>query len=151
MAEDAKVVRPPCPAAGAHRGGPFRAEAAETAAVAPTRLRLLRSHRHGDDARQPLHLGLPYYDRAKIDGLIARQGHCGTSPTPLSMMDLSRAQAFPCIGRTSARPVRRRLRHSRSSWTLARPNDGGLPYRGIRDGILRGLIGGRNDKPMERG
>ncbi|MEO6093988.1 MAG: Ppx/GppA phosphatase family protein [Novosphingobium sp.] len=96
-----------------------------------------------------LHLDLPQYDRRAVDGVIVPTEAMRAISARLSTMPLAQRQQLPCIGRERADLVVAGcaiLEVILDLWPAARL---GVADRGIREGILRGLIGG-DDRPRRR-
>lgn len=95
-----------------------------------------------------LHLGLPQYDRRAVDGLIVEATAMRDIAKSLSHISPAERQALPCIGRDRAELVVAGcaiLETILDLWPAARL---GVADRGIREGILRSLMGGaRLDQP----
>ncbi len=95
-----------------------------------------------------LHLGLPQYDRRAVDGLIVEALAMRDIAKQLSHISPEERQALPCIGRDRAELVVAGcaiLETILDLWPAARL---GVADRGIREGILRSLMGGaRLDQP----
>ncbi len=94
-----------------------------------------------------LYLDLPRYDRQAIDGLIVPAASMRDISSRLSAMPLAERQKLPCIGTERADLVVAGcaiLESIMDIWPAVRL---GVADRGIREGILRGLMdreGGRN-------
>ena len=89
-----------------------------------------------------VHLGLAHYDRSAVDGLIVPATSMRRISTDLSRMSLAERARLPCIGHERADLVVAGcaiLETIMDLWTSVRL---GVSYRGIREGILRRLIGG---------
>lgn len=87
-----------------------------------------------------LHLNLPRYDRAAIDGLIVPAQSMRDISMQLSTMSLDDRRALPCIGHERADLVVAGcaiLESIMDIWPAVRL---GVADRGIREGILRGLM-----------
>lgn len=88
-----------------------------------------------------LHLDLPRYDRQQIDGLIVPSASMRAISQRLSRMSLRERQQVPCIGTERADLVVAGcaiLECILDIWPSERL---GIADRGIREGILRGLMG----------
>ena len=88
-----------------------------------------------------LHLDLPQYDRRAVDGLIVPAAAMRRISGDLSSMSFAQRCELPCIGRDRADLVVAGcaiLETILDLWPAARL---GVADRGIREGILRGLIG----------
>jgi exopolyphosphatase / guanosine-5'-triphosphate,3'-diphosphate pyrophosphatase len=95
-----------------------------------------------------LHLDLPQYDRRAVDGLIVPETAMREISARLSAMSTAERQALPCIGRERSDLVVAGcaiLEAILDLWPVAHL---GVADRGIREGILRGLItsGASGDK-----
>ncbi|MBB4641364.1 Ppx/GppA phosphatase family protein [Rhizorhapis suberifaciens] len=87
-----------------------------------------------------LHLGLQRYDRQAIDGLIVPSGSMRDISMRLSSMSIDERRELPCIGHERADLVVAGcaiLECILDIWPAARL---GVADRGIREGILRGLM-----------
>jgi len=87
-----------------------------------------------------LHLDLPHYDRRRIDGLILPSEAMRAISTRLSSMALTERRTLPCIGNERADLVVAGcaiLEAILDIWPAERL---GVADRGIREGILRGLM-----------
>jgi exopolyphosphatase/guanosine-5'-triphosphate,3'-diphosphate pyrophosphatase len=88
-----------------------------------------------------VHLDLPQYDRRAVDGLIVPTGSMRDISNRLAGMSIEQRRELPCIGRERADLVVAGcaiLDAILDVWPAARL---GVADRGIREGILRGLIG----------
>ncbi|MDQ2878170.1 MAG: Ppx/GppA family phosphatase [Pseudomonadota bacterium] len=88
-----------------------------------------------------VHLGLPHYDRSAIDGLIVPADSMRRISTDLARADMAERAAFPCIGTERADLVVAGcaiLETILDIWPAERL---GVADRGIREGILRRLMG----------
>ncbi len=89
-----------------------------------------------------LHLGLPVYDRAQVDGMVVETAVMRALCTRLAAMPLSMRETLPCIGRERADLVVAGcaiLEEICELWPATRL---GVADRGIREGVLRQLMGG---------
>ena len=87
-----------------------------------------------------LHLELPQYDRSAVDGLVVPAEAMRAISARLSTMSLDQRRELPCIGRERADLVIAGcaiLEAILDLWPAARL---GIADRGIREGILRGMI-----------
>ena len=87
-----------------------------------------------------LHLELAQYDRRAVDGLVVPAEAMRTISARLAAMSLEERQRLPCIGRERAELVVAGcaiLETILDLWPAARL---GVADRGIREGILRGLM-----------
>ncbi|MEM7189156.1 MAG: Ppx/GppA family phosphatase, partial [Pseudomonadota bacterium] len=97
-----------------------------------------------------LHLGLKSYDRSKVDGLWLPADSAGEVADRLLGMDLSDRAAHPGIGRGRSELV---ISGSAILMTILRiwPADRlRIADRGLREGILYGLLQARRDKAAEQ-
>ncbi len=88
-----------------------------------------------------LHLDLPQYDRRAVDGLIVPSQKMREISAELSSMSIEERRELPCIGRERADLVVAGcaiLETILDLWPACRL---GVADRGIREGILRSLIG----------
>lgn len=87
-----------------------------------------------------LHLDLPRYDRQAIDGLIVPSSAMRAISERLSTMPLSLRQKLPCIGTERADLVVAGCAILESILDIWPAKRLGVADRGIREGILRGLM-----------
>jgi exopolyphosphatase/guanosine-5'-triphosphate,3'-diphosphate pyrophosphatase len=87
-----------------------------------------------------LHLGLPRYDRQAIDGLIVPCESMRSISNRLSGMSLADRQKLPCIGTERADLVVAGCAILESILDIWPAQRLGVADRGIREGILRGLM-----------
>lgn len=87
-----------------------------------------------------LHLGLPRYDRQAIDGLIVPCDSMRAISDRLSGMTLAERQKLPCIGTERADLVVAGCAILESILDIWPAQRLGVADRGIREGILRGLM-----------
>ena len=89
-----------------------------------------------------VHLALPQYDRAVVDGAIVPATAMRAISTRLSAMSLAERRELPCIGRERADLVVAGCAILESILDLWPADRLGVADRGIREGILRGLLRG---------
>jgi exopolyphosphatase/guanosine-5'-triphosphate,3'-diphosphate pyrophosphatase len=87
-----------------------------------------------------LHLGLPQYDRRAVDGLIVPAQSMRDISTMLSGMSPTERRAVPCIGRERSDLVVAGCAILETILDLWPADRLGVADRGIREGILRGLM-----------
>ena len=87
-----------------------------------------------------LHLDLPRYDRQAIDGLIVPSASMRSISSQLSSMSLAERQTLPCIGTERADLVVAGCAILESILDIWPAQRLGVADRGIREGILRGLM-----------
>lgn len=87
-----------------------------------------------------LHLELPRYDRQAIDGLIVPASSMRSISTRLAAMSLAERQKLPCIGTERADLVVAGCAILESIMDIWPAERLGVADRGIREGILRGLM-----------
>lgn len=87
-----------------------------------------------------LHLDLPRYDRQAIDGLIVPSTSMRAISARLSTMPLTERQKLPCIGTERADLVVAGCAILESILDIWPAQRLGVADRGIREGILRGLM-----------
>ncbi|MEJ7932933.1 Ppx/GppA phosphatase family protein [Sphingobium sp. AN558] len=87
-----------------------------------------------------LHLELPRYDRQAIDGLIVPAPSMRAISTRLATMSLAERQKLPCIGTERADLVVAGCAILESIMDIWPAQRLGVADRGIREGILRGLM-----------
>lgn len=88
-----------------------------------------------------LHLDLPQYDRRAVDGLIVPAAAMRAISADLSSMSIAERRELPCIGRERADLVVAGCAILETILDLWPADRLGVADRGIREGILRGLIG----------
>ena len=88
-----------------------------------------------------LHLDLPQYDRRAVDGLIVPAQAMRAISADLSAMSIADRRELPCIGRERADLVVAGCAILETILDLWPADRLGVADRGIREGILRGLIG----------
>lgn len=87
-----------------------------------------------------VHLNLPRYDRQAIDGLIVPSASMRSISSRLSTMPLDERQRLPCIGTERADLVVAGCAILESILDIWPAERLGVADRGIREGILRGLM-----------
>ena len=87
-----------------------------------------------------LHLELPHYDRKAVDGLIVPSEAMRTISDKLATMSRNERKALPCIGDDRADLVVAGCAILESILDIWPAPKLGVADRGIREGILRGLI-----------
>lgn len=87
-----------------------------------------------------LHLELPHYDRKAVDGLIVPSEAMRTISEKLATMSRGERQLLPCIGEDRADLVVAGCAILESILDIWPAPKLGVADRGIREGILRGLI-----------
>ncbi len=87
-----------------------------------------------------LHLNLPRYDRQAIDGLIVPSASMRSISSRLATMPLAERQKLPCIGTERADLVVAGCAILESILDIWPAERLGVADRGIREGILRGLM-----------
>jgi exopolyphosphatase/guanosine-5'-triphosphate,3'-diphosphate pyrophosphatase len=88
-----------------------------------------------------VHLDLPQYDRRAVDGLIVPTASMREISSRLAGMSLDERRELPCIGRERADLVVAGCAILDAILDLWPADRLGVADRGIREGILRGLIG----------
>jgi exopolyphosphatase/guanosine-5'-triphosphate,3'-diphosphate pyrophosphatase len=88
-----------------------------------------------------LHLDLPQYDRRAVDGLVVPAQAMRKISEELSSMSIEERRELPCIGRERADLVVAGCAILETILDLWPANRLGVADRGIREGILRSLIG----------
>lgn len=88
-----------------------------------------------------VHLGLSHYDRAQVDGLIVPASAMRRISTELAEMDLRQRAQLPCIGSERADLVVAGCAILETILDLWPAERLGIADRGIREGILRRLMG----------
>lgn len=87
-----------------------------------------------------IHLDLPQYDRRAVDGLIVPADSMRAISNRLAHMPLDERRSLPCIGRERSDLVIAGCAILESILDIWPANRLGVADRGIREGILRGLI-----------
>ncbi|WP_084455454.1 Ppx/GppA phosphatase family protein [Novosphingobium rosa] len=128
----------------ARRIDPFREAARESGPGGP--LRLLGTSGTVTTLAS-VHLDLPQYDRSAVDGVIVPAKSMHGITTRLSTMALARRRELPCIGRERADLVVAGCAILESILELWPAHHLGVADRGIREGILRSLIGTDDTMP----
>ncbi|WP_206242124.1 Ppx/GppA phosphatase family protein [Novosphingobium terrae] len=128
----------------ARRIDPFREAATEGGPGGP--LRLLGTSGTVTTLAS-VHLDLPQYDRSAVDGVIVPAKSMHGITTRLSTMALARRRELPCIGRERADLVVAGCAILESILELWPAHRLGVADRGIREGILRSLIGTDDTTP----
>lgn len=90
-----------------------------------------------------VHLGLSHYDRSAVDGLIVPATSMRRISADLSRMSLAERATLPCIGNERADLVVAGCAILETILDLWPAERLGVADRGIREGILRRLIGGK--------
>jgi len=96
-----------------------------------------------------LHLGLPRYDRARVDGLWLSRDDCEAAANRLLALTPEQRAAEPCIGPDRADLVLAGaaiLQAVQELWPCARVR---VADRGLREGLLMSLMSERK-KPRRR-
>lgn len=88
-----------------------------------------------------VHLGLSHYDRAQVDGLIVPTSAMRRISADLAAMDLRERAKLPCIGTERADLVVAGCAILETIMDLWPAKRLGIADRGIREGILRRLMG----------
>ena len=88
-----------------------------------------------------VHLGLSHYDRAQVDGLIVPAREMRRISAELAGMDLRQRAQLPCIGNERADLVVAGCAILETIMDLWPAERLGIADRGIREGILRRLMG----------
>ena len=122
----------------AERIGPHRSRAAASAQGLGS-LRLLGTSGTVTTLAS-LHLDLPQYDRTAVDGLVVPAEAMRAITTRLSSLSLDDRRLVPCIGRERADLVVAGCAILDTILDLWPATRLGVADRGIREGILRGLI-----------
>ena len=91
-----------------------------------------------------VHLGLSHYDRSAVDGLIVPATSMRKISSDLSRMSLAERATLPCIGTERADLVVAGCAILETIMDLWPAERLGVADRGIREGILRRLIGGKS-------
>ena len=97
-----------------------------------------------------LHLELPQYDRSAVDGLIVPAHSMRAISTRLSSLSLADRREVPCIGRERADLVVAGCAILESILDLWPATRLAVADRGIREGILRSLIGANDTGERSR-
>ncbi len=97
-----------------------------------------------------LHLDLPQYDRRAVDGLIVPAASMRGISERLSGMTTNERQALPCIGRERSDLVVAGCAILETILDLWPADRLGVADRGIREGILRGLMAAGVDAERSR-
>jgi len=92
-----------------------------------------------------VHLDLPQYDRSAVDGVIVPSHSMRGITQRLSTMPLAERRELPCIGRERADLVVAGCAILESILDLWPAHRLGVADRGIREGILRSLIGAEDN------
>ena len=87
-----------------------------------------------------LHLDLPQYDRKAVDGLIVPAASMRDISTRLSSMSPAERRQLPCIGQERADLVVAGCAILEAILDIWPADRLGVADRGIREGILRGLM-----------
>jgi exopolyphosphatase/guanosine-5'-triphosphate,3'-diphosphate pyrophosphatase len=132
----------------ARRIDPFRAAAAAGDGDEVGPLRLLGTSGTVTTLAS-VHLDLPQYDRSAVDGVIVPAKSMHGITTRLSTMALARRRELPCIGRERADLVVAGCAILESILELWPAHHLGVADRGIREGILRSLIGTDDTAPAK--
>jgi len=90
-----------------------------------------------------VHLGLSHYDRSAVDGLIVPAPSMRKISADLSRMSMAERATLPCIGTERADLVVAGCAILETIMDLWPAERLGVADRGIREGILRRLIGGK--------
>ncbi|MBB4152271.1 exopolyphosphatase/guanosine-5'-triphosphate,3'-diphosphate pyrophosphatase [Sphingomonas jinjuensis] len=88
-----------------------------------------------------VHLGLSHYDRSRVDGLIVPASAMRSISAELSTMTIAERATFPCIGNERADLVVAGCAILETIMDLWPAERLGIADRGIREGILRRLMG----------
>ena len=94
-----------------------------------------------------VHLDLPQYDRNTVDGVIVPAEGMRAIAARLAALPIELRRELPCIGRERADLVVAGCAILESILDLWPADRLGVADRGIREGILRGLLGGRVAAP----
>ena len=97
-----------------------------------------------------LHLELPQYDRSAVDGLIVPAQSMRAISARLSSLSLAERREVPCIGRERADLVVAGCAILESILDLWPATRLAVADRGIREGILRSLIGANDTGERSR-
>ena len=98
-----------------------------------------------------VHLGLSHYDRAAVDGLIVPASAMRRISADLSRMSLTERATLPCIGQERADLVVAGCAILETILDLWPAERLGIADRGIREGILRRLMGAPPPPGQNRG
>lgn len=131
----------------AERIAPLRACAADGGPAGP--LRLLGTSGTVTTLAS-VHLDLPQYDRSAVDGVIVPALSMRGITQRLSTMALADRRELPCIGRERADLVVAGCAILESILELWPAHRLGVADRGIREGILRSLIGADDAAPFTK-
>lgn len=131
----------------AERIAPLRARAADGGPSGP--LRLLGTSGTVTTLAS-VHLDLPQYDRSAVDGVIVPAQSMRGITQRLSTMALADRRELPCIGRERADLVVAGCAILESILELWPAHRLGVADRGIREGILRSLIGADDAAPFTK-
>jgi exopolyphosphatase/guanosine-5'-triphosphate,3'-diphosphate pyrophosphatase len=97
-----------------------------------------------------LHLELPQYDRRAVDGLIVPAGSMRSLSQRIAGMSPPERRAQPCIGRERSDLVVAGCAILETILDLWPADRLGVADRGIREGILRGLIAAGDEGERSR-
>ena len=97
-----------------------------------------------------LHLDLPQYDRSAVDGVIVPASSMREISTRLSSLSLEKRREVPCIGRERADLVVAGCAILEAILDLWPASRLAVADRGIREGILRSLIGANDSGERSR-
>ena len=128
------------------RIAPYRQQAAQSDPTGP--LRLLGTSGTVTTLAS-VHLNLPQYDRNAVDGVIVPSQSMRGITQRLSTMALADRRELPCIGRERADLVVAGCAILESILDLWPAHRLGVADRGIREGILRSLIGAEDTPRAE--
>ncbi|MBT2188879.1 Ppx/GppA phosphatase family protein [Sphingobium nicotianae] len=95
-----------------------------------------------------VHLGLPRYDRAAVDGLIVPAASMREIAARLSSMSLDERMSLPCIGDERADLVVAGCAILESILDIWPADRLGVADRGIREGILRALLDSASSRQL---
>jgi exopolyphosphatase/guanosine-5'-triphosphate,3'-diphosphate pyrophosphatase len=87
-----------------------------------------------------VHLGLPSYDRSAVDGLIMPAASMRAVSAHIASLDMAGRSAVPCIGQERADLVVAGCAILEEILDIWPAEQLGIADRGIREGILRGLM-----------
>jgi exopolyphosphatase/guanosine-5'-triphosphate,3'-diphosphate pyrophosphatase len=88
-----------------------------------------------------VHLGLPSYDRSAVDGLLMPASAMRAVSARIASLDMAGRSAVPCIGHERADLVVAGCAILEEILDIWPAEQLGIADRGIREGILRGLMG----------
>lgn len=88
-----------------------------------------------------VHLGLPSYDRSAVDGLLMPASAMRAVSARIASLDMAGRSAVPCIGHERADLVVAGCAILEEIFDIWPAEQLGIADRGIREGILRGLMG----------